>query len=412
MYLRNFKKDETHFTANYVVPAYAKYISGDRKEFITIDTNLTNASFTDSNKSMSDWSFLFDGVSKLNSDENYNEMDPGDNSQIVFDFEDEQLLTKVIFETRKNKNIKIQMKYSDDKEIWTVAGEADNFEYTNYTDITISLNMLKPSKHFLLKIISQSDNEKGNINNLRFINTKSGILTKDINTKIDNSLLPAGQINFDYKSISTIDSSGNKIVRFNITNNTIDGASSEYSPLSMTAQRLSSDNKSIIDGIVDINGYLSISNTAFFNESIVVKSYIQSGDSTFNTAGVIKLYDKNASSNGDWVDITIDNKKLYFDGVDFIETVSKVILDDTISSTSNTYSSNKILELIDDFDKIDTYIGAYYYTKDSLFDKYIDIDKLFGKIYEGSATADEIASIETLNNQLGLLVTIDNNIAN
>jgi len=412
MYLRNFKKDETNFTTNYVVPAYSKYISGDRRTFITIDTNLTNVPFFDNNKPMSDWSFLFDGVSKLNSNTNYNEMKPGSNSQIVFDFEDEQLLTEAIFETRKYKNATIQFKYSDDKGTWLLAGEVDSSDYANYTDITIVLNMTKPSKHFLLNIISQSSSERGNINNLRFTNIKSGILTKDIKTNIDNSLLPAGQLNFDYASISTIDSSGNKRVRFNITNNTIDGTSIEYSPLSMTAQRLSSDNETIIDSTVDINGYLGVTNAAFFNDRIAVKSYIQSGDSTTNTSGLIKLYDKNASGagSGDWIDITIDNKKLYFNGVEFVGTSSSSILDDTTSSISTTYSSNKILELIDDFEKIDTYIGAYYHTKDDLFDKYIDIDILFGKVYDGSATADEISLTETLNNQLGLLAMIDNNI--
>ena len=414
MYLRNFKKDETNFTTNYVVPAYAKYISGDRQAFITIDTSLTNTPFVDTNKPMSDWSFLFAGVSKFDTNENYNEMEPGLNSQIVFDFDNEQLLTELVFEIRKYKQSDIQFEYSDDKETWSVAGiTEDTPDNNDYMDISIPLSMSKPSKHFRINIISSSDKEKGNINNVRFTNVKSGTLTKDINTDIDNSLLPAGEFNFDYASISGIDSSGNKRVRFNITDNTIDGTSTEYSPFSMTAQRLSSDNKTVIDSTVDVNGYLGVTNAAFFNERVLVKSYIQAGDSNSSTSGLIKLYDKNADGVGvgDWIDVVVDNRKLYLDGVEFTGSgVTGTTIEDNIPSTTTTYSSSKILEIIDDFEKVDSYMGAYYKTKDVLFDKYNNIDELLGKVYEGSATADEIGLTDILNNQLGLLASLDNDI--
>lgn len=76
------------------------------------------------------------------------------------------------------------------------------------------------------------------------------------------------------------------------------------------------------------------------------------------------------------------------------------------------YSSSTIMYEIDDYEKIDNYLGAYYKTYSSYFDKYIEIDDLLGKIYEGTATQEEIDQIDLLNNQLGLLAITDDSFIN
>ena len=227
-----------------------------------------------------------------------------------------------------------------------------------------------------------------------------------------------GKNTFNSKYINSTDSNGNKKVSFNVSGNTlttVNGSASDfYEVMSFTGERVSND--SIIAGNMVVNTYLDVKSSIFCSSSVnsvnvkatnnvVCENIIYAGKSS-GTPGRIKMFDISAD---EWVDFVIDNKTIYLDGAE-LSGGSSVTIDDTTISSTTVFSSEKITTLIDDFDKIDAYLGAFTYTNSSLFDKYNEIDILFGKIIDSTATQDEINLVATLDEQLGLLSEIDNNL--
>lgn len=229
-----------------------------------------------------------------------------------------------------------------------------------------------------------------------------------------------GENTFESKYIDSTDGNGNKKVSFNIKGNTLttstDSASDFYEVMSFTGERVSND--SIIAGNIVVNTYFDVKKSIFCSatvnsvnvkatKDVICESILYVGKDT-GIPGTVKMFDKNAN---EWVDFVIDNKTIYLDGVALSSGgSSSIVIDDSTVSTTSVFSSEKITSLIDDFDKVDTYFGAFTDTNSLLFDKYNEIDILFGKIIDSTATQAEIDLMATLDEQLGLLSEIDNNL--
>jgi len=303
---------------------------------------------------------------------------------------------------------------SDNNKTWHhfATSRFENVEKTYFIPVNLPVGNFK---YFKFGSLTEDNSVSGYLRKLEF-----NIIDKTVFEPIVQSV-DDGRLEFDVSNIEQVDDSGNKVVSFNIMNNdkvaTTGTVTQNYEIMHFVGERVSNDR--IIPGNTIINTYLDVKKSLFVSAGLTtgsganIKGILQVGTSTSGQPSTIKMFDKHnkGQNSGDWVDFVIQNKKIYLDGLEYSSGEGGgVTIDDIISSSTTTFSSEKILSEIDDFDKIDSYLGAYYKTNNDLFDKYIDIDTLLGKVLEGTASSEEIELSDILNEQLGLLSLIDSDI--
>lgn len=382
-----------------------------------------------------------------------------DGPQIIdLTFAEAQRIESVTAFVSKYNETMPAFKVSEDGVEWVTKGMFP--AWSDNADATSSFLTLptidKPYKYYRIEF---SENKIGKIYNIDFETTS---YTEVISVTADG--LATGQMDFEHSFLTDVDDSGNKKVSFNVLNN---GDIETQEIFSFTGQRETVAPNFAINGFLDVsqriwatggfsilgenstfssNSKLTVNNQINASQNISSQTYLQTGNDTNGEElhGIVKFYDKD-SNTPDWRDLGyfgagvnvtegynpggglyIQNIDDSFKAIVTNENIATIIenegisvggesgstIDDNSVGLTTTYSSSKIRAEIDDFDKIDTYLGAYCATNSVYFDKYIDIDTLLGRIAEAdpTLTAEEIALADTLDNQLGLLSEIDNNI--